>query len=90
MRTYRAILIGNLLAWIDERPDIHGPIDVTVEVLEAPSWSELSPEIRMELERRLDEHDKNPDEGEPWEVVRGEIQRALDERRAQRNSPPNP
>ena len=87
MATYRAILVNNnLLAWVDERPDLDGPVDVTVEIVEEPSWPELSPEIRAKLQRRLDEYDQNPDEGEPWEVVRDEIQRELDEQRARRSS----
>jgi putative addiction module component (TIGR02574 family) len=42
----------------------------------------LTPGQQAELERRWDEHLRNPDEGEPWEVVLAEIQAALAEDRA--------
>ena len=32
---------------------------------------------RAELERRLDDLERNPDAGEPWEVVRARIQKRL-------------
>jgi putative addiction module component (TIGR02574 family) len=42
----------------------------------------LSAAQRAELDRRLAEHDRDPDEGESWESVRAEIVADLAARRA--------
>jgi len=39
----------------------------------APASCSLSPGQRAELERRLEEHDRDPDAGESWESIRSEI-----------------
>jgi len=44
-------------------------------------WT-LSAAQRAELDRRLAEHERDPDEGEPWESVRAEIEAGLAARRA--------
>jgi len=41
-------------------------------------WT-LSEAQKAELERRLEEHDRNPGEGEPWEAAQAEILRDLTE-----------
>jgi len=48
---------------------------------EERAWM-LSPAQRTELDRRLAEHERDPEEGESWEVVRDEIAAELVARRA--------
>jgi putative addiction module component (TIGR02574 family) len=40
-----------------------------------PDSVPLSPAHRAELDRRLDELEKNPDPGRPWSEVRDELRR---------------
>jgi putative addiction module component (TIGR02574 family) len=48
---------------------------------EERGWT-LSAAQRAELDRRLAEHDRDPDEGESWEAVRDAIAAELGSRRA--------
>jgi putative addiction module component (TIGR02574 family) len=38
---------------------------------------ELTPELKAELDRRLAEHEANPDSGIPWEEVKAHVQAIL-------------
>ena len=118
-RTYDAVLTGDHLEWKGSSPAAPKPVEVKVEVPDAPdergsvsvssdydftsltadervelaerllesvrpeerAWT-LSEAQRAELDRRLAEHDLDPDEGEPWETVRDEIAAGLRSRRA--------
>ncbi|MGD0541411.1 MAG: addiction module protein [Tepidisphaeraceae bacterium] len=53
-------------------------IDHLIESVEADAAPTLSPPLESELDRRYQAFLANPDEGEPWEVVRERIQRSLD------------
>jgi putative addiction module component (TIGR02574 family) len=55
----------------DERLELAGRLMESVGP-EERGWS-LSAAQRAELDRRLAEHERDPDEGESWESVRGEI-----------------
>ena len=48
---------------------------------EERAWT-LSAAQRAELDRRLAEHDRDPEEGETWETVRDEITAELAAQRA--------
>ena len=59
--------------------------DSIVEETEgAPDAFPLTEEQRVELERRLAEHDRNPESAIPWEEaigrIRGELRRSREER----------
>ena len=47
--------------------------DIWDTVAEVPEEVELTSEQKVELDRRLDAYNQNPDEGAPWEVVRERI-----------------
>jgi putative addiction module component (TIGR02574 family) len=53
-------------------------IDQLIESVESDSSLALSPQLQSELDRRYQDFKENPDQGEPWEVVRERIQRSLD------------
>jgi putative addiction module component (TIGR02574 family) len=53
-------------------------IDRLIESVESESARTNGPRIRAELDRRYRAFEANPDEGEPWEVVRERIRRSLD------------
>lgn len=42
-----------------------------------PEQLELTPEIRCELDKRLEEHEQRPDEVASWDDVRSRLWRAL-------------
>lgn len=46
-------------------------------IAEAPDALELSEAQRAELDRRLDDYEKNPNEGSPWPEVRARILKRL-------------
>jgi putative addiction module component (TIGR02574 family) len=59
-------------------------IDQLIESVETESTEALSPELKSELDRRYRAHLQNPDEGEPWEIVREKLRRNLDAARNRR------
>ena len=61
-------------------------IDQLIDSVETDSAQTLSPELESELDRRYRAFLARPDEGEPWEVVREEIQRNLDAARTRRQA----
>ena len=61
-------------------------IDHLIESVAADESASDSPELVAELDRRYEAHLKNPQESEPWEVVRARIERSLDEARRRRSS----
>lgn len=46
--------------------------DIWESIDGSPEAFELTPEQAAELQRRIDHHEKFPDEGIPWETVRDE------------------
>jgi putative addiction module component (TIGR02574 family) len=64
----------------DERIELAERLLESVGV-EERGWS-LTAAQRAELDRRLAEHERDPDEGESWESVRAEIEAELSSRRA--------
>ncbi len=46
--------------------------DIWESIDGAPEAFELTPEQTAELQRRIDHHEKNLEEGIPWETVRDE------------------
>lgn len=53
-------------------------IDQLIESVEAETARAGSAKIKSELDRRFSAYQANPNEGEPWEVVRERIRRSLD------------
>ena len=49
------------------------------DLIESNENLPISEEIKAELMARLEEANLNPDEGEPWENVREELERLLNE-----------
>lgn len=47
--------------------------DIWDSIIQAPEAVELSEEQKMELDRRLDNYHKTPDNGDSWEIVRERI-----------------
>lgn len=60
---------------VEERLQIVG--ELWDSIAEDASALELTPEQQAELNRRLDDLEKNPAEGRPWEEVRADIQKRL-------------
>jgi putative addiction module component (TIGR02574 family) len=61
-------------------------IDQLIESVEIDSAQALSPEVESELDRRYRAFVTNPDDGEPWEVVREKIHRNLAAARTRRQA----
>ena len=47
--------------------------DIWDTIAEVPEEVGLSDEQRAEIDRRLDAYQRNPNEGDPWEMVRERI-----------------
>ena len=47
--------------------------DIWDSIAEVPEEVSINDEFRAELDRRLDEYHRNPDEGSPWGMVRERI-----------------
>ncbi|HEX4053448.1 MAG TPA: addiction module protein [Tepidisphaeraceae bacterium] len=60
---------------VSERLDL---IDQLIDSVEVDAPAKLSARVESELDRRHRGFLANPNEGEPWEVVRERIQRGLD------------
>jgi len=52
-------------------------IDELIESVQSETLDALPSELEAELDRRYQASQRNPDEGEPWEVVRERIQESL-------------
>lgn len=49
--------------------------DIWDSIAEVPGQVPLSDEQKAELDRRLEAHRRDPDQGSPWEVVRERIRK---------------
>jgi putative addiction module component (TIGR02574 family) len=65
----------------DRREVIDAALD---SVGDRVSEEEVDPELVELLNERLADHDAHPEEAVPWEVVKEEMRRAVDEVRAER------
>ena len=56
---------------VEERINLVG--DIWDSIAAVPEQVEISPEVRELLEKRLNDHRKNPKTGSPWEEVKARI-----------------
>ena len=59
-----------LKLFIEERLPLIGDLLDSIEVEDFPPLTEAQ---KKEIQRRLDEHEENPDDVRPWEEVRAEL-----------------
>ena len=60
---------------VEDRLQIVG--ELWDSIAEDSSSLKLTPDQLAELDRRLDDLEKNPSEGRPWEEVRADIEKRL-------------
>lgn len=51
--------------------------DIWDSIAVHPEMVELTPQIRDELDKRLEEHEQNPDDVSTWDEVRARLWRTL-------------